>query len=154
MLAIQIADQSSLKDPRISAGKSIKTITTISAFPTTRVPKVQNRKTSTLTRRSVFFRAPSCIFSAHLSLPNSTFSLTVGRLGQVVLAFSALSNGRKILHCGAPPPDSLTCVHGLRFLSLAWVIMVHTYLQVFTIAGKQNFLDLQYNDVEDFKFDD
>ncbi|XP_008467653.2 nose resistant to fluoxetine protein 6, partial [Diaphorina citri] len=61
-------------------------------------------------------------------------SVTVGRLGQVVLAFSALSNGRKILHCGAPPPDSLTCVHGLRFLSLAWVIMVHTYLQVFTIA--------------------
>lgn len=61
-------------------------------------------------------------------------SITVSRLGQVVLAFSALSNGRKILHCGAPPPDSLTCVHGLRFLSLAWVIMVHTYLQVFTIA--------------------
>lgn len=65
------------------------------------------------------------------------YFFTVGRLGQVVLAFSALSNGRKILHCGAPPPDSLTCVHGLRFLSLAWVIMVHTYLQVFTIAGKK-----------------
>lgn len=51
-----------------------------------------------------------------------------------------LSNSRKILHCGAAPKDSLTCVHGLRFLSLAWVIMVHTYLQVFAIAGMLNYL--------------
>ncbi|XP_075227242.1 nose resistant to fluoxetine protein 6-like [Lycorma delicatula] len=52
----------------------------------------------------------------------------------IFLCFSMLSNSRKILHCGAAPKDSLTCVHGLRFLSLAWVIMVHTYLQVFAIA--------------------
>lgn len=55
---------------------------------------------------------------------------------QILLAFSAVTNGRKILHCGPAPSDSLTCVHGLRFLSLAWVIMVHTYLQVFSIAGQ------------------
>ncbi|XP_039289410.1 O-acyltransferase like protein-like isoform X3 [Nilaparvata lugens] len=53
---------------------------------------------------------------------------------ELLLCFSCLSNSRKILHCGAAPKDSLTCVHGLRFLSLAWVIMVHTYLQVFAIA--------------------
>ncbi|XP_050443463.1 nose resistant to fluoxetine protein 6-like [Adelges cooleyi] len=58
----------------------------------------------------------------------------VSRRGQLLLAFSAIGNGRKILHCGPAPSDSLTCVHGLRFLSLAWVIMVHTYLQVFSIA--------------------
>lgn len=63
---------------------------------------------------------------------------TVAGLGvasEVVLSFSVLSNGRKILDCGTAPKDSLTCVHGLRFLSLAWVIMVHTYLQIFAIAG-------------------
>ncbi|VVC32337.1 Hypothetical protein CINCED_3A005090 [Cinara cedri] len=58
----------------------------------------------------------------------------VSRKEQILLAFSAVNNGRKILHCGPAPSDSLTCVHGLRFLSLAWVIMVHTYLQVFSIA--------------------
>ncbi|KAF6205201.1 hypothetical protein GE061_019368 [Apolygus lucorum] len=58
----------------------------------------------------------------------------LGIFSEVVLSFSLLSNGRKILDCGAAPKDSLTCVHGLRFLSLAWVIMVHTYLQIFAIA--------------------
>lgn len=58
-------------------------------------------------------------------------------MSQFILSFSAISNSKKILYVGATPEESLTCVHGLRFLSLAWVIMVHTYLQVFTIAGKQ-----------------
>ncbi|KAK3913371.1 Nose resistant to fluoxetine protein 6 [Frankliniella fusca] len=53
---------------------------------------------------------------------------------QIVLAFSPLSNGAKILNCQLQDEDSLTAVHGLRFLSLAWVILVHTYLQVFAIA--------------------
>lgn len=55
-------------------------------------------------------------------------------LGQLILSFSAISNSRKILHVGSTPEESLTCIHGLRFFSLLWVIMVHTYLQVFTIA--------------------
>ncbi|CAH0389766.1 unnamed protein product [Bemisia tabaci] len=62
------------------------------------------------------------------SKPSTSF------LGEVILSFSVITNGRKILNAGPPPPDSLNCVHGLRFLSLAWVIMVHTYLQVFAIA--------------------
>nr|XP_014286082.2 nose resistant to fluoxetine protein 6 [Halyomorpha halys] len=63
---------------------------------------------------------------------------SMGRMGEMFLSFSILTNGRKILDCGAPAKDSLTCVHGLRFLSLAWVIMVHTYLQIFAIAENKN----------------
>jgi hypothetical protein len=59
-----------------------------------------------------------------------------GLLSQLLLSFSAVQNSRKILNCDSQE-DSLTSVHGLRFLSLAWVILVHTYLQVFAIAGKQ-----------------
>jgi hypothetical protein len=59
-----------------------------------------------------------------------------GLLPQLLLSFSAVQNGRKILKCDIQK-DSLTSLHGLRFLSLAWVILVHTYLQVFAIAGKQ-----------------
>ncbi|XP_014254661.1 nose resistant to fluoxetine protein 6-like [Cimex lectularius] len=58
----------------------------------------------------------------------------MGKFGEIVLSFSVLTNGRKILECGTPSKDSISCVHGLRFFSLAWVIMVHTYLQVFAIA--------------------
>ncbi|PNF32655.1 hypothetical protein B7P43_G15059 [Cryptotermes secundus] len=58
---------------------------------------------------------------------------TEGLLPQLLLSFSAVRNGQKILKCDSPQ-DSLTPIHGLRFLSLAWVILVHTYLQVFAIA--------------------
>lgn len=67
----------------------------------------------------------------------------VSVMGQMILSFSALSNARKILNCDTAPKDSLTCVHGLRFFSLAWVIMVHTYLQVFAIAGQKSTLSLK-----------
>ncbi|XP_012278977.1 nose resistant to fluoxetine protein 6 [Orussus abietinus] len=51
-----------------------------------------------------------------------------------LLAFDPVANGSKICSTELAPEDSLTCLHGLRFLSLSWVVMVHTYLQVFSIA--------------------
>jgi hypothetical protein len=72
-----------------------------------------------------------------VSLPLLTRVLSVsvsGLLSQLLLSFSAVRNSRKILKCDTPQ-DSLTSIHGLRFLSLAWVVLVHTYLQVFAIAG-------------------
>lgn len=30
--------------------------------------------------------------------------------------------------------DSLTCIHGMRFFTVLWTVMVHTYLQVFAIG--------------------
>ncbi|XP_049782789.1 nose resistant to fluoxetine protein 6-like [Schistocerca cancellata] len=56
-----------------------------------------------------------------------------GKCSRLLLAFSARINGQKILKCEGSD-EALGCVHGMRFLSLAWVIMVHTYLQVFSIA--------------------
>ncbi|XP_066994974.2 nose resistant to fluoxetine protein 6 [Anabrus simplex] len=52
---------------------------------------------------------------------------------RILLAFSALTNGRRILQT-SNAEDAITSIHGLRFLSLAWVILVHTYLEVFAIA--------------------
>ncbi|KAK0159954.1 hypothetical protein PV328_007409 [Microctonus aethiopoides] len=51
-----------------------------------------------------------------------------------LLAFSPIVNGSKIISTDPAARDSLTCLHGLRVLSLGWVVMVHTYLQVFSIA--------------------
>ncbi|KAK2584116.1 hypothetical protein KPH14_006557 [Odynerus spinipes] len=51
-----------------------------------------------------------------------------------LLAFSPTVNGGKIVSTEPAARDSLTCLHGLRVFSLGWVVMVHTYLQVFAIA--------------------
>ncbi|XP_003490859.3 nose resistant to fluoxetine protein 6 [Bombus impatiens] len=49
-------------------------------------------------------------------------------------AFNPIANGSKIVSTEPAARDSLTCLHGLRVFSLGWVVMVHTYLQVFSIA--------------------
>ncbi|XP_076160264.1 nose resistant to fluoxetine protein 6 [Ptiloglossa arizonensis] len=49
-------------------------------------------------------------------------------------AFNPIANGSKILSTEPAATESLTCLHGLRVLSLGWVVMVHTYLQVYAIA--------------------
>lgn len=60
-----------------------------------------------------------------------------GRLKQALLAFSALSNCEKILKINNLPKDSILCIHGLRFCSIIWIILVHTYLEVFAIADNK-----------------
>ncbi|XP_046817971.1 nose resistant to fluoxetine protein 6-like isoform X1 [Vespa crabro] len=57
-----------------------------------------------------------------------------GFWAKCLLAFSPTVNGGKIISTEPAARDSLTCLHGLRVFSLGWVVMVHTYLQVFAIA--------------------
>ncbi|XP_048005216.1 nose resistant to fluoxetine protein 6-like [Leguminivora glycinivorella] len=59
---------------------------------------------------------------------------TCGTWAEVLLSFSMLSNGRAILSTHRPTDGALTSLHGIRFLSVVWVIMVHTYLTVFYIS--------------------
>ncbi|KAF3422389.1 hypothetical protein E2986_09844 [Frieseomelitta varia] len=58
-----------------------------------------------------------------------------GFLLMCLAAFNPIANGSKIISTEPAATDSLTCLHGLRVFSLGWVVMVHTYLQVFSIAG-------------------
>ncbi|XP_037964452.2 nose resistant to fluoxetine protein 6 [Plutella xylostella] len=62
---------------------------------------------------------------------------TCGVWSELLLSFSVLSNGRTILSTQRPSDGALTSLHGMRFLSVAWVIMVHTYLAVFYIADNK-----------------
>ncbi|XP_013195317.2 nose resistant to fluoxetine protein 6-like [Amyelois transitella] len=62
---------------------------------------------------------------------------TYGTLAELLLSFSILSNGRTILSTQAASDGALTSLHGIRFLSVTWVIMVHTYLTVFYIADNK-----------------
>lgn len=76
---------------------------------------------------------------ARISLDSSAPTLTIigfsGFWLKCLLAFSPIVNGSKIISTEPAAKDSLTCLHGLRVFSLGWVVMVHTYLQVFSIAG-------------------
>ncbi|KAK6182375.1 hypothetical protein SNE40_010080 [Patella caerulea] len=43
---------------------------------------------------------------------------------QMLLTFSIYRNGKRILDCSAPS-GTLTCLHGIRVLSMCWVILSH-----------------------------
>ncbi|CAG5042180.1 unnamed protein product [Parnassius apollo] len=60
-----------------------------------------------------------------------------GVWSEILLSFSILSNGRAILSTHRPSDGALTCLHGMRFMSVIWVIMVHTYMTVFYIADNK-----------------
>ncbi|XP_054712218.1 nose resistant to fluoxetine protein 6-like [Uloborus diversus] len=55
---------------------------------------------------------------------------------RVLLCFSALTNGQKILNTDVTEGQLLT-VHGVRFLSLTWVILGHTYIMSIHIIGNR-----------------
>lgn len=59
--------------------------------------------------------------------------IIAGFLRRFILCFAFGSNARTILNVEAAE-ESLTCVHGIRFFSLLWTIMVHTYLQLFAVG--------------------
>ncbi|KAG1681474.1 Nose resistant to fluoxetine protein 6 [Nymphon striatum] len=45
---------------------------------------------------------------------------------KILLCFSAYTNGEKLLNTGTNE-KSIGCIHGIRFISMSWVILGHTY---------------------------
>ncbi|XP_067685689.1 O-acyltransferase like protein-like [Haliotis asinina] len=50
---------------------------------------------------------------------------------RILLCFSAVSNGEKILSVKRSPA-SISCLNGIRVLSMSWVILGHTFLNLIT----------------------
>ena len=75
-----------------------------------------------------------CVCTCTVTTPVSAFSST-GICIKVFLAFSVYTNGSKLL-CTTQPSSSLTCVHGIRFLSMTWVVLGHSYIFPISVAGK------------------
>ncbi|KAF6020538.1 hypothetical protein EB796_021152 [Bugula neritina] len=61
----------------------------------------------------------------------------LGALGEFLMCFSLYTNGYKLLST-KQPPGSLKCLHGIRFLSMTWVILGHTL--VFSFSSIGNFM--------------
>ncbi|XP_025111704.1 nose resistant to fluoxetine protein 6-like [Pomacea canaliculata] len=61
---------------------------------------------------------------------------SVPRLGVAIMllvAFSIYTNGSKLLSTHQPP-GSFTCIHGIRFLSMTWVVLGHSFLFPLSVA--------------------
>ncbi|GAB1599304.1 nose resistant to fluoxetine protein 6-like [Argonauta hians] len=71
-----------------------------------------------------------------------------GVLVKLLLCFSVYTNGRKLLKT-EQAKGTLTCIHGIRFLSLTWVILGHTF--VFGISVFRN-ISLVGEDMNGFLF--
>ncbi|XP_056631522.1 nose resistant to fluoxetine protein 6-like, partial [Diorhabda sublineata] len=86
---------------------------------------------------------------------NSTTNITNGSMDTVVqsgknngkvcaipmkllISFSAVTNSRAILSVEQKCLESIQCIHGLRFLSIAWIILVHSYLEIFSVSDNKN----------------
>ena len=54
------------------------------------------------------------------------FTSISGILGKILLSFSIYTNARKLLNV-SQPSGTLTAVNGIRFISMTWVILGHTY---------------------------
>ncbi|XP_055380628.1 uncharacterized protein LOC129611475 [Condylostylus longicornis] len=59
---------------------------------------------------------------------------SLGFFEKIILCFSFSSNLSTICTFKRRNEEILSCVHGIRVLSLLWTIMVHTYLQMFLIG--------------------
>ncbi|XP_035828402.1 O-acyltransferase like protein [Aplysia californica] len=71
-------------------------------------------------------------------LPPPTRNVS-GMMTEFLLAFSAYTNGAKVLNT-SQAAGSLSAIHGIRFLSLTWVILGHLY--VFGITDIANAADV------------
>ena len=61
--------------------------------------------------------------------------MLTGLAAKILLCFSVYTNGGKILST-EQPPGAITCLHGIRFLSMTWVILGHTGAFSVLLLGK------------------
>ncbi|XP_035683620.1 nose resistant to fluoxetine protein 6-like [Branchiostoma floridae] len=71
-----------------------------------------------------------------------------GITGRVLLCFSLYTNIGKLLST-KQAPGSIKCLHGIRFISMTWVILGHTY--IFGIQQFENLLEA-FETVQTFTF--
>lgn len=56
------------------------------------------------------------------------------RIGKVLLCFSIYTNTKTIF--STKMDDSITIIHGMKFLGMVWIIMAHTALYTMDYLGK------------------
>lgn len=62
----------------------------------------------------------------------------------ILVSFSLYTNGRQLLSCSAGS-GTMSCLHGLRFLSILWILLAHTFYMMF-VGPRINNADDTYFD--------
>ena len=71
------------------------------------------------------------VISIIFSNPKEKQSQSLGM--KMLLSFSMYTNFKSIISTADSGKDSLTCLHGMRFLSMSWVVLGHSFL--FSLSG-------------------
>lgn len=66
-----------------------------------------------------------------------------GVFGKLLMCFSVHSN-TKLIFSTKLSKDSVAPIHGLRFLGMVWIIMIHTVFYMSDYAGKES-LEIKIN---------
>ena len=61
---------------------------------------------------------------------------------KMICSFSFYANAKKIFHTTKTENSQLSCLHAIRFLSLAWVILGHTFAFGINMTGFDYFLKI------------
>ncbi|CAN7937025.1 unnamed protein product [Ixodes hexagonus] len=65
------------------------------------------------------------------------------KLGRILTSFSLRANGSKLLSTGGSQKESIQIFHGLRFFSMSWIILGHSYSFASTWLTYRNANDLK-----------
>lgn len=57
---------------------------------------------------------------------------------KILLSFSAYTNGKRLLSTESIGSDHLDCLNGIRFISMTWVVLGHTFLMYVFNSGVRN----------------
>ncbi|KAI8518268.1 hypothetical protein Bbelb_042850 [Branchiostoma belcheri] len=74
-----------------------------------------------------------------------------GMTGRILLCFSVYTNIGKLLST-KQAPGSITCLHGIRFISMTWVILGHTYAFVISLNPQLDNVVQAVETVQTFTF--
>ncbi|KAL4219668.1 hypothetical protein ACF0H5_022240 [Mactra antiquata] len=80
---------------------------------------------------------------------NKPNNYTPGMLGKILLSFSVITNASKLLNTNQPS-STLTNINGVRFISMTWVILGHTY--VFSLRNGDNTVEFLGHMYKRFSF--
>ena len=64
------------------------------------------------------------------------------------MGFSAYTNSIKLLDTSPPRKGTISCINGIRFISMTWILLSHCYSFVQTQASISNNKELGYEVIE------
>ncbi|XP_025112800.1 nose resistant to fluoxetine protein 6-like [Pomacea canaliculata] len=109
------------------------------------MPKWRSQEMDSLGINSVFENVPEEEKPLLLGFKTGIASPEPGLIVQILVSFSVYTNGSKLLST-TQSHNNLACLHGIRFFSMTWVVLGHTFIT--PLGAASNFYSY-YMEVQD-----